>query len=334
MKNKKLKKVLKIFTYTIIILLIIISVCGISYYNHWRNSNTVNTFTEFTEPENVDYNEIYWKSDSLGNTIMEKTAFFVKIKIVGIEGYFYMQFDTGTPKTIFYGSTLTRVLKTKSAKKIEFTKDSTQIVKNIKIQIGKTTFFTNRIDVKPDFGSDILDTAFTVIGTIGFDALVGRTLILDFKSDKIAFTKKPIKELGFSTIIVKDASVNRFPLLIPALMDKKKIRLFYDTGSSMFSLLTSTKKLKEMKSESGIDTLCCVRNWKNLLPVYRRKTHSKIDFNGIKSENDYVYGININMINFLNYMPESFIYGMTGNKLFSSKIIVVDNKNNEFGISE
>ena len=246
MKNRRLKKGLKIFTYTVVILIISIAFGGTFYYKHWRSSNTINSFTEFNEPELIDYNDIYWKNDSLGNTVVEKTAFFLKVKIDEIEGDFYMQFDTGTPKTIFYGNTLSKVLKTNSATKIIVAKDSTQIVENVKIKIGKTTFSANSIQVKRNFGSSEIDTAFTVIGTIGFDALVDRTLVLNFKSDKIAITKKAFDDLGFPTTIIEGASVDKFPLLIPAKIGEKKIRFFFDTGSSMFPILTSVDKLKEM----------------------------------------------------------------------------------------
>lgn len=334
MKNRGIKKVLKIITYIVVILFISIVFGGTIYYKHWRSSNTINSFTEFNEPEHIDYNDIYWRNDSLGKTLVEKTAFFLKVKIDEIEGDFYMQFDTGTPKTIFYGKTLSKVLKTNSVKQIIFTKDSTQFVKNVQIKIGKTIFSANSIQVKPNFGSNEIDTTFNVIGTIGFDAIVDRTLVLNFKSDKIAITKQTIDNLEFPITLITDASVDRFPLLIPAKIGEKKIRFFFDTGSSMFPILTSVEKLKDMKSESSIDTLCCVRNWNNLLPVYRRKINSKIDFNGIISENDNVYGINMSMMNILNYLPESFMFGMTDNKLFDNMILIVDNKNNKFGIAQ
>ena len=334
MRNRKIIKVLKICVFLIVTLVIVVSLGGIIYYNHWRSSNTIDTFSVFNEPKLIDYNEIYWRSDSLGKEKVEKTAFLLKVNIDNIEGDYYMQFDTGTSKTVFYGNTLSEVLKANPVKKIIFAKDSIQSVKNVKFTIGKTTLFAKSISVKPNFGSSKIDAEFNVIGTIGFDALINRTLVLNFKSDKIAITKKSIYELGFPTTIVKDASVDKFPLLIPAKIGDKKIRFFFDTGSSMFPILTSVDKLKELKSEASIDTLCCVRNWNNLFPVYRRKINSKINFNGVVSENDYVYGINMSMINILNYLPESFMYGMTGNKLFNNRIIVVDSKNNKFGISK
>lgn len=312
----------------------VISIGGTIYYHHWRNSKTIHSFSEFYEPKQIDYNQIYWRSDSLGNTVVEKTAFFLKVTIDKIEGDFYMQFDTGTPQTIFYGNTLSKVIKTNSGKEILFTKDSAQTLTDVTIKIGKTTFLAKEIAVKPNFGNSELDTAFTVIGTIGFDALIDKTLILDFKADKLAFTKKPIFDLDFQTTIIEDASVDKFPLLIPAKIGKKKIRFFFDTGSSMFPVLTSIKKLENIKGNSKTDTLCCVRNWDNLLPIYRRKINSKIDFNGVISENDYVYGIDMSMINVVNFLPESFLYAMTGNKLFNNRLIVVDNKNNKFGISQ
>ena len=332
--NLILKKSLRISAIVILSTVIFISVGGTIYYQYWRNSNTINTFSVFYEPQLIDYNSIYWRSDSLGTAKVEKTAFFLKVKIEEIPGNFYMQFDTGTPKTIFYGNTLSKVLKTNSGKEILSGKDSIQTMANVKINIGKTTFFAKDIIVKPNFGSSELDTAFTVIGTIGFDALLDKTLILNFKTDKLAFTKKSISDLNFETTIVQDASVGRFPLLIPAKIGNNKIRFFFDTGSSMFPILTSIGKLKKINGVSKIDTLCCVRNWSNMIPVYRRKINSKIDFNGIISENDYVYGIDMSMINILNFVPESFLYAMTGNKLFDNRIIVIDSKNNKFGISK
>ena len=320
-----LKKILKIL---IVIIIIVFSITSI-YYNYWRSKNTVHTFKLLNHTEKINYTKMYWNDGNIGKISIKKTALFIEVKINNSDNNYYMQLDTGTPSTVFYGKALNQLgnqIKIKTVLK----KDSTQYVANPIIQIGNTSFSAKKIKILKNMGANKIDSLFTVIGTIGFDILVDRTLILNFKKNKLAITNKSLKKIDPTINLIKNASVDKFPILIPATLNQKKIRLFYDSGSSLFSVLTSYKNLSLLKNSNKIDTLCCVQNWENQLQVYRKELKHQIQIGNIKENTKKIYAID--KMKIVNYFPSWFIYGITGNKLFDNKIIIIDNKNNLLGI--
>jgi hypothetical protein len=321
---------MKRFFKIISIILILLLFGGYAFLEYWRSAKTIETFYSFFEPPQIDYHPMIWHSDYIGNQIIEKAGLFVKVEILGIHKDFFMQLDTGTPTTILYENTIKKIVNQYPLLKIEKSKNNSEIIKNISFIFNKTKLIAKQIEIYPNKGSSNIDSSFTVIGTLGFDALVNRTLLLDYKNNKWAITKKSIQQINPNIQLVKDASVNKFPLLIPAKIDAKKVRFFFDTGSSMFSILTSIKNLNALQSNAKIDTLCCVRQWTRQLKLYRKQVHNHIEIGAINTNSKYVYALE-NM-NIINYFPNRFLYGITGNKLFDKKVIIIDNKHNLFGI--
>ena len=323
-----MKFIKKVFKILVIIILIAFSTSSI-YYNYWRNKNTIPAFNMVSKNRKIDYSTIYWRDGNIGEISIKKTAFFIKVKVNNSNNNYYMQLDTGTPSTVFYEKTLNQLGNQINIKTL-FKKDSIEYVVNPIIQIGNTSFSAKKIKILKNMGANKMDSLFTVIGTIGFDILVDRTLILNFKKNKLAITNKSLKEIDSTINLIKNASVDRFPILIPAKLNQKKIRLFYDSGSSLFSVLTSYKNLSLLKNNNKIDTLCCVQNWDSQLQVYRKKLKHQIQIGNIKESTKNIYAIDKMQI--VNYFPNWFIYGITGNKVFDNKIIIIDNKNNLLGI--
>lgn len=324
-----MKKLYKRILYLIIILILLIIIAIPIYISYWRNNSTVETFHTFKEPSKVSFCDIRWTSDFLGKEKIEKIAFYVPVKIKGLKGNLFMQFDSGQQTTLLYGKTLNRLLNSNNTFSIFYDKDSLRYIKNPIINIAENQFKAKKIRIASSLGSSKIDTSKIVIGTIGFDAFVNRTLILDFKNDKLAITQKSANDLDYNLNYIDDASIDKFPLLIPAKIGKKKTKLFYDTGSSMFPLLTSNKRLRNI-NDNKTDSLCCINNWGKQLPVYRKKLNNEIKIGNTTYDNQSIYGCEV--LNTVDYLPSWYLFGMTGNKLFSGKIVVIDTKNNKFGI--
>ena len=327
-----MKKTIKVILYSILILVTLLLIGIPIYISYWRNSNTLNTFAQFEEPNDIAYSNIIWVDDTIGGELIKKTAFFVPVKIDGIKENLYMQFDTGNGATVLYGKTVNKLLENYPNIKTSFSKDSIQYFNNATINIGNLKLNAEKLKLLEYMGSSEIDSSFIKIGTLGFDTFVGRTLILDFKKNKIAITNKSIEELEEKYEIIEKASVDKFPLLIPVKIGDENSRLFYDTGSSMFSLLTSEKKLASLKSTKKTDTLCCVRSWGKDYEIYRKQIDVPIKIGNSVHKGEYVYGYF--KLKSIDYVPNWFLFGMTGNRLFENQKIVIDNKNNKFGIAK
>lgn len=324
-----MKKLYKRILYSVIILILLTVIAIPVYISYWRNSSTVETFHTFKEPNKISFCDIRWTSDFLGKDKIDKIAFYVPVKIKGLKGNLFMQFDSGTQTTLFYGKTLKKVLESGNSIKTFYDIDSLHYIQNPIINIKDNQFHAKKIRIASSLGEEKIDSSFTVIGTIGFDVFVNKTLILDFKKDKLAITNKEADHLGYDLSYVKNASINKFPLIIPAKIGDKNTRLFYDTGSSMFSLITSNKRLINI-NENKADSLCCINNWGKQLPVYKKKLNTPIKIGDLEYNNQSIYGCEV--LDIVDYVPSWYLFGITGNRLFNNKIVVIDTKNNKFGI--
>ena len=323
---KFLKKITKVFLLVLALVILLATI----YYHYWRSKNTFDTFSLIHESKELLYSPLIWQDGQIGKQSIHKTAVFVKVKINNLADDFYLQIDTGTPKTVFYGKALLPYKK--ELQQLAYDKQGKPtFVNDVTIKIGNTQLQAKKIEVLPHMGKIAKDN-FTVIGSLGFDIVVGRTLVLDFMNDKMAITSRPWNQISSNIQRVDAASVNRFPILIPAQFNKHKIRLFYDSGSSLFPILTSNKHLSKLESKLPITTQCCIQNWDNQLKVYSRKIKNMIQIGSLNMDINTIYSID-NM-NIVDYFPDWFLFGITGNKLFDKKLIVIDNKNNLFAIGE
>jgi len=113
---------------------------------------------------------------------------------------------------------------------------------NVTLELVNSKLVLNaqKIPIYGEKDISMIDSAYK-IGTTGYDAILNRTLILDFKNNRFSITNKSIDDLGYSVKLV-DCSVNKYPAFISAKIGNKKVRFMFDTGSSIFPAETSIKK--------------------------------------------------------------------------------------------
>jgi hypothetical protein len=147
----------------------------------------------------------------------------------------------------------------------------------------------------------------------------------------LTITAKELNDIEYSFTILEGASLDRFPILIPAKVDGKSVQLQYDTGSSMFPLILDNKRLLSINNAGETESLCCITHWGNASEFYRRRLNSEIKIGRLTEFNPYIYG-SPSMEQF-SYFPNWLMMGITGNQLFIDSVLLLDTKNNQFGIS-
>lgn len=297
-----------------------------------RKSRTVQTYEQIKyNSDSVQYMPITWSSDSVDGIWREKHAFHIPVHFGGIEKGLYMQFDLGAPSSVLYENSLNAIIVknpelekklTIEKKKMYFNKAQITLNNNIRLQ-------TKKIPVYRDLGQEKMDSTFNIIGSIGFDILGDNVLILDFKNDRYALTATIPPMLETKAIFVADADLNYFPVILPFKFGKKKIRLMFDTGASMFPIITGIKQLKKVANGNKIDSLCCLHAWGKYFPYYRTELAGNLKLDNINFGNIDMYGIeSMNKLSFI----KNYIFGVTGNTIFENSIIIIDRKNSKFGV--
>ena len=329
---KRIKKILKVILYIVIVLVIITAIAVPVGLNYFRNKLSVNTFETFSEPKQLTFGKIVWHDGEINGLTVKKMGLFIPVKIEGINENFYMQLDLGANSTLLDEAILNKVLINYPNFKMSVSKKGKNFLDNVTLKLAnsKLIFNAKKIPIYGEKDISKIDSLYK-IGTLGYDAILNKTLILDFKNNRFSITNKSIDDLGYSIKLV-DCSVNKFPAFISAKIGNKKVRFIFDTGSSIFPAITSIKNLNSINKAGEVDTLCCIHAWGNDYKMLRRKLSVPIKIGNDTFNNEYVYATRKDQV--YSYLPNWYLFGMTGNILFDGKIIIIDTKNDKFGIVE
>ncbi|SCY98796.1 hypothetical protein SAMN02927916_4562 [Flavobacterium anhuiense] len=281
---------------------------------------------KFTPPEN------YLKISGIAENIPIKwissdenshSALLLPVEIKGINRTFHMQFDSGSPVTVFYKKSLESIAeKFQNQVKIDAENNTISSV----FRIGKMNVASSDFEVL-DYGEKISfdnPDAENIIGTIGTDLLEKRITILDFKNNQCSFIEK-IKEDAFT-----DFEFKKRKILIPSVIENENLKLLYDTGTSGYELITTKEIWQQYRNKNSAIKTEKGNSWGNTLSVYSASAKKKIQFKNTTlnlSEVTYIEGTS-SLQKFL--MKRSGMQGMIGNKLFLNHKLILDCRNEKF----
>lgn len=296
---------------------------------------TVSTYNRVElKTDKIHYSPILWSLDTSGNGVVKKNGMYLPVTIPGVEQKLKMQIDLGVSSSMFY-------LKTINALGV----NNPEILKNLSVSDDRYSYLNpgieindgirlhaDRIPVLRSAGHDTLPAAFPVIGSLGYDIIGDNILIIDFPDNRMALIEKLPPIMESRSTFIKKADLKKFPVILPFRIGEKKIRLFYDTGSSAFRILTGTRRLKKTSKGREIEIADSVNSWGKTVYLYKSKIPQK-------SENLFIgpYDLgNVEIIGTDKLNPLSmtgrYLYGITGNEVFRDAILIIDRKNNRFGI--
>lgn len=309
---------MKIFKKIAIVSLVIILLFLLGGYFYFQK--------KFTPPENyltvsgtAENIQMKWISSNEN----ANSALLFPIKINGINQTFYMQFDSGSPITVFYKNSL-KSISEKYPNQLHFNSKKNQIATHFKI--GKLNVISSNFEVlnygnKVDFEDP---NAQNIIGTVGTDLLEKRITVLDFKQNQFSFINQ-IKENNFT-----DFEFKKRKILISAKVEKENLKLLYNSGTSGYELITTKEVWKKYKIENSKLKTEKGNSWGNTLSVFTASAKKQIQFGNLNlklSEVTYIEGTS-EMQKFL--MKRSGMQGMIGNKLFLNHKLILDCKNEKF----
>jgi len=308
-------KLFKKIAFVFLVIIVLFLVGGYFYFQK-----------KFTPPENylnvsgiAENIPTIWISDNEN----AHSALLLPVKIKGIDHTLYMQFDSGSPITVFYKKSLESIAE-KFQNQLKIDNENATI--STAFTIGNMNITSDNFEVL-SYGEKInFDNlkAVNIIGTIGTDLFEKRITVLDFKNNKCSFIEK-IKEADFI-----DFEFKKRKILIPSIIGNEKLKLLYDSGTSGYELITTKEiwqqyrnKNSKIKTEKG-------NSWGNTLSVYSASAKKKIQFGKVTlnlSEVTYIEGTS-DLQKFL--MKRSGMQGMIGNKLFLNHKLILDCKNEKF----
>lgn len=293
----KLFKKIAIGVFTVLVLILI---GGIIYFEQ-KFTPEDNYLTVENESGNIP---ITW----LGN---EKNVLLLPIHFKGNQETFYLQFDTGSPYTIFYSSSI------KGIREIIFNNDRVKT----SFYIGKTEISSDQFKLFKTEKGDKNDSI-KIIGTLGADILEDRKTLIDFKENQVVVNVSKVPENVKNVLI--DFKFKKRKIIIPGVLKGKERKFLYDSGSSAFELLTYKEEWEKLKSKNSRVKIEKSRSWNDVLTTYTAHCKQNIKFKNVEipvKEVTYVEGFSNAQFSLMKFSGMS---GMLGNKIFLNNSVFID----------
>ncbi|MBM7419227.1 MULTISPECIES: hypothetical protein [Chryseobacterium] len=299
---------MKILKKTVLAFLLILTLLCLGFYFYFDQ--------KFSPEENY----LTVKNES-GKVIVKwlgenKNVMLLPVHLKNDSTTYFMQFDTGSPNTIFYQNSLA-IFKNKNQIKTQFT-------------VGNTEVSSDRfkiISISKNNGKDSIK----IIGTIGSDILDQKKTIVNFKENYVVFNIS--KEPKIFSNAKLDFKFKKRKIIISGILNGKKEEFLYDSGTSAYELLTNKNVWQKLKSPNSKPFVEKAQSWERILTSYTAKSNQTIKFKNkelILSEVTYVEGISQSQYMLMKF---SGMTGMLGNKIFLKNSLYIDCKEEKISIN-
>lgn len=253
------------------------------------------------------------------------------VKIKGLDGVYIMQWDSGSPSTIFYKNALFSLF---PDGKLPDTlhSNASAYLKDFQFSVGDSIEVSMQYARLIDYGEaiDLEDsTKLPIIGTIGMDFIDQNIFSMNFASQEVVLSnqRSNYDHLDFQPI----QYVGR-RLLFPAAINNQDGLFFYDSGTSPFGVITTKAKFKKYGDANAKDIAYHVNSWGTQVLCHNKKSTTPILLANKK--------LALNRVSYMQwkdglqsfFMAFSDIKGLLGNKALLDKTIIIDTKNKEFAI--
>lgn len=324
-------KVLKRILFTVMALLVAAAAGGYFYFKGKFKAPPVQVRIV---GENV-YVPFRWIADTVNNVPEPHAAIVLPVILPGCTRTFYMQFDLGSPYSLFYRNKLEAIQARYGVPPLHES-EGQHYLTDYRFSIAGNEVLAERIAARTfqPSGIDWADsTAIEIIGTIGSDLIDGKTMVLDYPHERISLVDQAPDSLE-ARITWTPFDWEERKILLPARVGDEDLRLFFDTGSSAFELLTDPSTWKSLADKDAPVTQYGVNSWGKTLTAHSAASRGPIAIGSVSlplTRVTYIEGTSF-IQNLL--MRVSGVGGMTGNKLFTGKVMIIDTKGGRFGIGE
>ena len=269
-----------------------------------------------------------WTEDDYGGVREPHSSMLITVRFGDQKKLFRMQFDLGAVSSVFYSGPLEAIAQRHGGVRI-VEEGKRRYVENVTVTSGDLIVgFASARLVKTDSAAiDWEKDDAPLIGTLGSDLLEGRVLMIDYPGRSI----RVLREVP-AAVAHRSSSTFRYAqrrILLAAVFEGDDTQLMFDTGSSAFPLLTDEANWLRLSGGKNRRTFG-VNSWGKTLTAHVADTPAHITLGGQVlplRQVCYIEGTSA-MQNLL--MRLSGMGGMTGNKLFLDKLLILDARESRY----
>jgi hypothetical protein len=299
------------------------------------------TICSTMEAQKINWIPFDWVGESIEGRYFDKLLITIPVSLDKLPHRFNMQFDLGAVNTVVYGNSFKAFLakypdlnaKIDTSLKFRIQSQTNYMFKNVAFKLGRVSFGNRNIGYFKNFGDDIAADSVNTksekhIGTIAPDLFLNKILIIDYPNKRIAVIAtlpKQFAKVAFQPFKIEDGRIK-----IPLNINNKTEDLMFDTGSSLFSIITTEASANQISKAPAVDSLK-ISSWGEYYMVYGQKITSVIKFGNKILEPSVVFYDKQHRTDQFNKVEK--IWGVTGNAYFMKNMVIIDYKNKRFGVN-
>lgn len=267
-----------------------------------------------------------------------KASMHIPVKVANLPYSFSFQLDLGSPNTIVYGNTLQSVAQTHHQwqQKISYPAwllYKMGVCKDVSLGFGNYVANYEACPIFKQMGNDLnTDTlqqsSEVAFGTLGVNTFANKVLIIDYPKQRFCILDTLPKQY---TNTLNPISINsRGKIILPLIYQNKNYRCLFDSGSSMFELLTTNNLIERFSVAPNVDTIQA-QAWGKMHTLTSKVLSDTVKLANAAYTNLKIYAdyrTEAKIINFLDGVD-----AITGNALFWNKVLVIDFKHKRMSIS-
>ena len=316
-------------------LLIVIGATGT--FMHFKNKFMSAPPNELTLSETGEPFEFVWYGQEINGEYEPHFAMFVPVTIPGVDHTFYMQFDTGAHSTVLDYKAVQSINEQFGPVFQVSREEDSAVVSNVALNVGTVSLQAGKMYFRA-MGSEIdwsNPPQVIKIGTVGADFMERHALTIDYANQQITLSDTiatdQIAESDFSPFTFEARKV-----FLSAKLNDEDVSLWFDSGSSAFEMIVDESTFELLASPDASRRTYTGSSWGTGITVHNRDATGEFRFGSTSVPLTYVTYIEwpsklqIWMMKASNVGGD--LGGMTGNKLFLGKKLVLDTPNLRYAV--
>ncbi len=273
-----------------------------------------------------------WSTQEIEGFRYEKAAIFVPVAIDEIDDDLVMQFDLGANLTMLYGKAFAPYLQANQqlTARIDTINGypyltETSLILNASLSTDSLPLFYQADYGRELSSGNIGDGSEKIIGTLGANIIAGKVLIIDYPNEQFAILDRLPDEYQTASTFV-DLQLDRWGRIhLPVTVNGEQETVLFDTGSSIFPLMTLTENWPKVTDGTRRDSVLTT-TWGDTYFTYASNA-KEVKIGERMLEDTRVFDAQ----NLSNFIRQEGVWGIMGNAHFLDEMIIIDTKNKKFG---
>lgn len=278
-----------------------------------------------------------WKALRFGAAVSPHGAMMVPVRLPGMPAEVHLQLDLGSRRSMLYTAFWERWAADFAGPRETLVQDDVgRYLPDQSLMLGAARivvprlWLRNRQTSRPAAGGDALFPE--AVGTLGTDLLGARALVIDYPGR----TLRLLAQLP----AVWDARLHWVPMqvrdgryFVQMKVQGRSRRLIFDTGSSAFALLTSTREWRRLARPGALVERLSVPSWDDTLDVLRTASDAGLAIGTLELPIGQVSCIPQLRWTLMLALWWLNVDGLIGNQAFLQHVVVLDPARGRFGVA-